>query len=234
MIDCFIDTETTGKTPTKDRVVEFAGVKYKDGLPTGEVLSILINPERAIPLDTTEIHGITDDDVKDKPRFKVVMAQILDFIRGTRVIAHNGVDFDFKILEEEFKRNDSPESLAESAGELVDSLLIARKVRPGKSASINALCKEYGVDNTKRVFHGALLDCELLAEVYKGLVRDIKEKNIDLTVDHELDFPRKNPIKRIKDGRTGIYVKVTEEQLTKHQEYMEEFLPKQTKVNASM
>ena len=167
MREIIFDTETTGLDPREDRIIEIGGVELNNHFPTGRTLHLYIRPgERAVHPDALAVHGITDDFLKDKPLFDEVVDQILEFFDGARWIAHNAT-FDMGFINAEFARL----GLEPVAGEkVVDTLAIARRKHPMGPNSLDALCKRYGIDNSHRTRHGALLDSELLAEVYIELI----------------------------------------------------------------
>ncbi len=168
-----LDTETTGLYARNgDRVVEIGCVELVDRKPTGRRLHRYLNPEREVPIEAQRIHGLTDEFLADKPKFRDVAAELADFIRDAELVIHNA-SFDMEFLNVEFGllRNPDMESARAICAAVVDTLKMARDLRPGKRNSLDALCSEYGVDNSNRQFHGALLDAELLAEVYLAMTR---------------------------------------------------------------
>jgi DNA polymerase-3 subunit epsilon len=168
-----LDTETTGLyAKNGDRVVEIGCVELVDRKPTGRRLHRYLNPEREVPMEAQRIHGLTDDFLADKPKFREVAAELADFIRDAELVIHNA-SFDMEFLNVEFGLLGQPdmESARALCGGVIDTLKMARDLRPGKRNSLDALCSEYGVDNSNRQFHGALLDAELLAEVYLAMTR---------------------------------------------------------------
>jgi DNA polymerase-3 subunit epsilon len=162
-----LDTETTGMDPTTgDKIIEIGAVEMINHIPTGKTLQLYINPEREIPADATAVHGITNEFVKDKPVFAQVYHEFLDFAKGAKLIIHNA-EFDMKFLNYELAKVGHK---ALSWGTVVDTLGMARKKFPGSPANLDALCRRFGIDNSGRTYHGALLDSELLAEVYLELL----------------------------------------------------------------
>ncbi|MBO4956929.1 MAG: DNA polymerase III subunit epsilon [Rickettsiales bacterium] len=176
---CF-DTETTGFDPfTGDRLLEIGCVELIDGKRTGNYFHEIINPERDIPEDAVKIHGISNDKVIGKPVFKDIIDKFIEFVADSPLIAHNA-PFDMKFLNYEFEL--AGYKKLENA--VIDSLLLAKEKFPGQKNNLDALCKRFNVDASARVFHGALLDAELLADVYIELNGGsqkslIDEKNID-------------------------------------------------------
>ena len=167
MKEIVLDTETTGMDPSSgDRIIEIGCVELINLIPSGKTLQIYINPERDIPAEATAVHGITDEFVKDRPVFAQVYTEFLDFIEGGRLVIHNA-EFDMKFLNWELKNVGHP---AISWSKVIDTLGMARKKFPGSPANLDALCRRFAIDNTERTYHGALLDSELLAEVYLELL----------------------------------------------------------------
>lgn len=166
MREIVLDTETTGMDPsTGDRLVEIGCVELMNLLPTGNTYHVYMNPERAIPPEATAVHGITDAFVKDKPTFGELVGGFMDFIGNDRLVIHNA-SFDVKFLNAELKMFGFP-SLDNRR--VLDTLAMARKKFPGSPANLDALCRRFGIDNSSRTYHGALLDSQLLAEVYLEL-----------------------------------------------------------------
>lgn len=168
-----LDTETTGLSARNgDRVVEIGCVELVDRKQTGQRLHHYLNPERDVPIDAQRIHGLTDDFLADKPKFRDIAAEFAAFIRDAELVIHNA-SFDMEFLNAEFGLLGVPDmaSAHSICAGVVDTLKMARDMRPGKRNTLDALCSEYGVDNSNRQFHGALLDAELLAEVYLAMTR---------------------------------------------------------------
>ena len=166
MREIVLDTETTGVNPLKgDRIAEIGCVEIFNHLPTGKNFHVYINPERDMPDEAARIHGLTNEFLADKPVFSSVVDLFLEFIGDAPLVIHNA-PFDMGFLNMELTRHgfkNLPMSRA------VDTLPMARRKFPGAPASLDALCKRFGVDNSARDYHGALLDAELLAEVYLEL-----------------------------------------------------------------
>ena len=168
MREIIFDTETTGLDNREDRVIEIGGVELENQFPTGRTLHIYINPgNRKVHPDALAIHGITDESLKDKPPFADVVDQILEFFGDARWVAHNAT-FDMGFINAEFARLGMPPIAIER---VTDTLALARRKHPMGPNSLDALCRRYGIDNSHRAKHGALLDSELLAEVYIEAVR---------------------------------------------------------------
>jgi DNA polymerase-3 subunit epsilon len=164
-----LDTETTGLDfRTGDRVVEIGCVELVGRRLTGQRFHTYLDPGRPVA-DSERIHGLSDDFLADKPKFAEVVGEFVDFIRGADLVIHNAA-FDVGFLDNELGLLDR-EDIARTCGEVIDTLRMAREIRPGKKNNLNALCNEFGVDNSGRQLHGALLDAELLAEVYLAMTR---------------------------------------------------------------
>lgn len=167
MREIVLDTETTGFDPeTGDRIVEIGAIELNRHVPTGNTYHQYINPERAMPMDAFEVHGLGDDFLADKPVFKTIAQAFVEFIGDAKLVIHNAA-FDMKFINAEL----SWAGLAQIDWErAVDTLAIARTKFPGAPASLDALCRRYGIDTSARTLHGALLDSEILADVYLELI----------------------------------------------------------------
>jgi len=162
-----LDTETTGLEPSAGhRLVEIGCVELINYIPSGRFFHTYINPEREVPKEAHNIHGLSYDFLKDHPSFKEIVHSFLEFIEEDPLVIHNA-KFDMKFLNAELERLGLPELPSSRA---IDTLAMARKKFPGSPASLDALCKKWGVDNTAREKHGALLDAELLSQVYLELI----------------------------------------------------------------
>lgn len=172
-----LDTETTGFDPrTGDRMIEVGCIEIEDLLPTGRTFHRLVNPERLIPADAIRVHGITDDKVRDAPKFAEIVIDLCDFIGDAPIIAHNA-QFDRNFIDHEFGRCGRalfPED------RWIDTLKLAQARFPGMANSLDALCKRFKVSLVERTLHGALIDARLLAEVYLEL-KGGKERRLDLS-----------------------------------------------------
>jgi len=167
MREIVLDTETTGLDPfTGDRIVEIGAVELFNHMPTGEVYHQYINPERDMPAGAFAVHGLSIEFLSDKPVFAAVAKGFLDFIKDSRLIIHNAA-FDMKFLNAELDGCSQPKI---PMGQALDTLAIARKKYAGAQNSLDALCRRFGIDNSNRTLHGALLDSEILAEVYLELI----------------------------------------------------------------
>lgn len=161
------DTETTGFDYAKgDRLIEIGAIELINHMPTGKTYHQYINPERDVPEEVVKIHGLTFDFLKDFPTFDKIADDWLDFIKDAKLVAHNA-SFDMNFVNYELKQIGKPEM---SWDDCVDTLEIARNMFPGARCSLDALCKRFEIDNSSRTFHGALLDAQLLSEVYLELL----------------------------------------------------------------
>jgi len=166
----FLDTETTGLSPESgDRVIEIGCVEMINRRLTGRHLHFYLNPQRPNHEDAVRIHGLTDEFLADKPLFSAVVDEFLDYVAGSELIIHNA-SFDIGFLNAELRRVNKG-VMADHISGVLDTLVMAREMFPGKSNSLDALCKRLEVDNTHRTLHGALMDAELLATVYINMTR---------------------------------------------------------------
>ena len=189
MKEIILDTETTGLS-VKDghRLVEIGCIELENLIPTNNRFHCYLNPERKVSEKALEVHGYTDEFLSSKKKFKEVVQEFLDFINGKRLIIHNA-EFDLSHLNNELKII-GKETLK---NEIVDTLQLARDKYPGSSLSLDALCKRYRIDNSKRVQHTALIDCDLLSKVYINLI-DQKEPTLNFnneTIDNKYQMNNK-------------------------------------------
>lgn len=167
MREIVLDTETTGFDPQSgDRIVEIGAIELIRHMPTDNVFHEYIDPERSMPQEAFEVHGLGDDFLRGKPKFKDIGQKFLDFVGDAKLVIHNAA-FDMKFLNAELKWLGLPQLPYDRA---IDTLEIARRRFPGSPASLDALCRRFGIDNGARTLHGALLDSEILAEVYLELI----------------------------------------------------------------
>ena len=167
MREIVLDTETTGFEPSEgDRIVEIGAVELIGHVPTGRTYHQYINPQRTMPKEAFEVHGLGDEFLADKPVFKDIAQDFVDFVGDAKLVIHNAA-FDMKFLNAELGWVNRPLLPMDQA---LDTLAIARRRFPGSPASLDALCRRFGIDNSSRTLHGALLDSEILAEVYLELI----------------------------------------------------------------
>lgn len=213
------DTETTGfEAEGGDRLVEIGAVELFNHMPTGKVYHQYVNPERSMPQEAFAVHGLGDEFLSDKPLFKSIAQDFIDFIGDAVIIAHNA-KFDMRFINAELKRiGKSPIPMSQS----LDTLDIARKKYPGAQNSLDALCRRFGIDNSAREKHGALLDSEILAEVYLELIGG-RQPDFALSVvgGREAETTlSKNTIQTPKQRLKSIKSKLTEDEIKAHQEFI--------------
>lgn len=161
-----LDTETTGINPKEGhRIIEIGCVELVNRKLTGNHFHVYINPERIVEQEAIEVHGITNEYLADKPLFKDVVSGFIDFIRGAQLVIHNA-PFDTGFMDHEFNKVPGLNVLTGDICTVLDTLVLARQMHPGQKNNLDALCKRYGIDNSHRELHGALLDSEILADVY--------------------------------------------------------------------
>ena len=164
-----LDTETTGLEPAEGhRIIEVACIELYDRRPTGRHFHRYVNPERAVDLAASQVHGMTAEDLSDKPRFADIADEFLGFVEGAELLIHNA-PFDVAFLDAELERIGRPR--VSELCRITDTLGMARDTHPGKKNSLDALCERYGVDHSRRTLHGALLDAQLLADVWVAMTR---------------------------------------------------------------
>lgn len=185
MRQIFLDTETTGLYPDQGhRIIEIAAVEIFNRRPTQRHFHVYINPEREIDAGAQEVHGISLDFLQDKPLFEQVAHAFIEFVQDAELVIHNA-PFDVGFLNMELSRLAMP-ALETHVSGIVDTLKMAKQARPGQRNNLDALCRHYGVDNSKRTLHGALLDAELLADVYIAMTRGQESLLMDLVTPQQL------------------------------------------------
>ena len=217
MIDIILDTETTGISVKEGhRIVEIGCIELDNLIPTKRNFHCYLNPERKVSEKALEVHGYTDDFLSDKKKFIEIADEFLSFIKDKRLIIHNA-DFDLSHLNNELKI--AGKKIIKN--KVIDTLVLARDKFPGSQISLDALCKKFRIDNSKRIHHTALIDCELLSKVYINLI-DQKEPMLDF----------KNDDKNIKDNKDQkiLYfkkvVKISKEEKENHSKFLKTFLKK--------
>ena len=216
MNEVFLDTETTGLS-FKDghKIVEIACIETKDLIPTGNIFHKLINPERSIPEEAFKVHGFSEKFLRDKVTFDKIADEFLDFIKEKKIIIHNA-SFDLGFLDGELnsiKKEKMNKKL------VIDSLEVARNKFPGVSNSLDALCRKFNIDLSRRDKHNALLDCELLREVYINML-DVREPKFNLSI-NSLD----QNIISTKEYNKKI-LPISEKEIKKHKEFKKNELKK--------
>jgi DNA polymerase III subunit epsilon len=178
----FLDTETTGLLPEDGhRIIEIGCIEMINRRFTDKRLHLYLNPERQIDVAASDVHGITLDQLQDKPKFAEVIGQITEFLNGAELIIHNA-PFDMGFLEHEFALVGQP-PLRPQVASVIDTLVMAKQMFPGKRKSLDALCDRFGISNKHRVHHGALLDAGLLAEVYLAMTQG--QDSLEIPVEDE-------------------------------------------------
>ncbi|WP_072397512.1 DNA polymerase III subunit epsilon [Hyphomicrobium sp. CS1GBMeth3] len=225
MREIVFDTETTGLDPRRgDRLIEIGCIEIVNRIPTGREFHRYINPERDVPAEAEAVHGLSTQFLLDKPLFADVAQEFLDFIAGDTLVAHNAV-FDIGFLNAELERWGHPTTI--SMSRVVDTLQLARRKHPAGPNSLDALCKRYGIDNSKRIKHGALMDSLLLADVYVEL---LGERQASLVLGGE----RASAARDATVGATALRgprpvplaARLTDEMIAAHRAFVETLGPK--------
>jgi len=216
MSEVFLDTETTGLSFNDGhKIVEIACIETNDLLPTGKVFHRLINPNRSMPNEAFKVHGFSEEFLKDKETFEKVADEFLSFINDKKIIIHNA-SFDLSFLNGELALVNKDKIDTKF---IIDSLEVARNKFPGTSNSLDALCKRFNIDLSRRTKHNALLDCELLREVYINLL-DAKEPKFKLSSSNS-----EKSINKTKDYNKAI-IEVSENEIRKHKNFLKTELKK--------
>ena len=220
MRQLILDTETTGLDPREGhRMVEFAALEMIDRKLTGKYLHLYINPERLIDEGAARIHGITDQMVADKPVFADVVEQVCEFIKDAELIIHNA-KFDLGFMDYQFNLLQKPNTQSIVAG-VIDTLMLARQKYPGSKNNLDALCDRFKVDRSGRNYHGALVDCELLAHVYLALTRE----QISLLIDEDIkqNSKKEHTFEKLDTSKLNLKLQVaTDAEIELHKNYLEQ------------
>ena len=220
MSEIFLDTETTGLSANDgDRIVEIACVETKDLIPTNRVFHKLINPQKKVSPEAFKIHGFSDDFLKGKEKFDEIVEDFLEFIKDKKLIIHNAT-FDVGFLNSELRRLNKK---IIDFKNVEDTLTLARSKFPASSNSLDSLCKRFNIDISRRTKHNALLDCELLREVYINLV-DQKEPSLSFQQREDQMFDSKT--EKSSKNREKIIVKIKPEESKRHTEFLKNELKK--------
>ncbi len=218
MRQIILDTETTGIDPKSGhRIIEIGCVEMINRRLTGNNYHQYIQPEREVPQEAIEVHGITNEFLADKPVFSAVANDFMAFIKGAELIIHNA-PFDIGFINHEFKLLDPGFGNILDCCSVIDTLEMARKKHPGQKNNLDALCKRYFIDNSKRELHGALLDSEILADVYLAMTGGQSKLSLD---SHNDDGAESNvsSIRRLEDSRPRLrVVRAAEDELKAHEE----------------
>ena len=220
MNEIFLDTETTGLSAKDgDRIVEIACIETKDLIPTNKVFHKIINPQKKVSSEAFKVHGFSDDFLKTKEKFDEVVEDFLEFIKNKKLIIHNA-PFDIGFLNTELRRANKK---ILDLKNVEDSLSLARSKFPASSNSLDNLCKRFNIDLSRRTKHNALLDCELLREVYINLV---DQKEPSLSFQQKEDQITNFEIERNSKNHEKIIVKIKPEESKRHIEFLKNELKK--------
>jgi DNA polymerase-3 subunit epsilon len=211
-----LDTETTGIDPKEGhRIIEIGCVEVVNRKLTGNHFHVYINPGRQIEQEAIEVHGITNEFLQDKPIFADVAQDFVNFIRGAQLVIHNA-PFDVGFMDHEFTMNASTSSVVtKNICDVLDTLVLARQMHPGQKNNLDALCKRYGIDNSHRELHGALLDAEILADVYLLMTGGQTKLKLASSGSTEADANAIRPIQRTINKLKVI--KATADELQQHE-----------------
>jgi DNA polymerase III subunit epsilon len=221
MLEVILDTETTGLSVSDNhRIVEIGCIELKDQIATDNIFHEYINPKRAVSPEAFKVHGYSDEFLSDKKTFSEIAEKFINFVKDKKIIIHNA-SFDLSFLNNELKLS-SLEKLDKT--NVVDTLEIARQKYPGAQNSLDALCKRFNIDNSKREKHSALVDCELLKKVYINLV-DQKEPKLNLTNSESFNETANNLLS-IKKKELRKIIKPTPDELDSHKKYLKNSLQK--------
>tara|TARA_B100000809_G_C14964224_1_gene468542 strand:+ start:65 stop:742 length:678 start_codon:yes stop_codon:yes gene_type:complete len=221
MLEVILDTETTGlSTAEKHRIVEIGCIELDNQIPTKKIFHEYLNPQRSVSEDAYKVHGYSDKFLSDKKTFSEIAENFLNFLKNKKIIIHNA-PFDLSFLNYEFKLIDRKGIDTQN---VIDTLEIARQKYPGSQNSLDALCKRFNIDNSIRKKHNALVDCQLLKEVYINLV-DQKEPKLNLENDKILDSKFEDQIYK-KKNNSKIIVKPNNDELKLHRSYLKSSLQK--------
>ena len=213
----FLDTETTGLYHAQGhRIIEIAGVELINRRLTNNHFHVYLNPDREIDEAAQEVHGITLEFLQDKPRFADIADEFLQFVAGADLIIHNA-PFDIGFLNAELSRMERP-NVEHSVLEIIDTLKLAKEMRPGQRNNLDALCRHYGIDNSSRTLHGALLDAELLADVYMSMTRGQESLMIDMMDSSPMESAGAFKLER---GKPLVVLVASEQEQAAHTEYLQ-------------
>ena len=220
MIEVILDTETTGlSTAANHRIVEIGCIELNNQIPTNKIFHSYINPQRPVSEEAYKVHGYSDKFLSDKKTFKEISEMFIDFIKDKKIVIHNA-PFDLSFLNYELKLIGKDRIVKEN---VVDTLEISRQKYPGSQNSLDALCKRFNIDNSKRTKHSALIDCELLKEVYINLV-DQKEPKLNLENLNNSNFRLEN--EEFKNNIKRKVIKPSKEEYKMHSKYLKSSLSK--------
>jgi DNA polymerase-3 subunit epsilon len=215
-----LDTETTGLEPSQGhRIIEIGCVELINRRPTGNHFHQYLQPDRNIDEGAIEVHGLTNEFLQDKPRFSDIVADYVEFVRGAELIIHNA-PFDVGFINAEFRLLKGQWKQVEDYCSILDTLMLARKMHPGQKNSLDALCKRYNIDNSQRTLHGALLDAEILADVYLAMTGG----QTSLFLDRSRDPDQRRQVQPARVDLTRQPLRIihaSAEELAEHNAYIE-------------
>ena len=217
MIEVILDTETTGLSADKDRIVEIACIELNNHIPTKNIFHTFINPEIKVSADAFNVHGYSDEFLSNKLKFREIAKNFLDFIKDKKLIIHNA-DFDLGFLNNELRRLNIKPILK---SDVVDTLQIARSKFPGVGNSLDALCKRYKINEQAREKHSALVDCHLLSKVYIELI-DKKELTLDLELSNKVN---NDQMRLNNENRRGIILPISPEKVEEYKKFLKKNVP---------
>ena len=221
MLEVILDTETTGlSTAANHKIVEIGCIELNNQIPTNKIFHTYLNPQRSVSEDALKVHGYSDKFLSNKKVFSEIAEEFLNFIEGKKLIIHNA-PFDLSFLDYELKLVNKKTI---SRKNVIDTLELARSKYPGAQNSLDALCKRFKIDNSKREKHSALVDCQLLKEVYINLL-DQKEPKLDLESKDIPDTKLNNQVNEIKNIKR-IVIKISQEELELHKKFIKTSLQK--------
>ncbi len=217
-----LDTETTGLEPKQGhKIIEIGCVELVDRKLTGNHFHVYLNPEREIDAGAIEVHGITNEFLQDKPLFKDVAKDFIEFVQGTELIIHNA-PFDIGFLNSELSQLIPAGGKMEDFCSVLDTLVLARQMFPGQKNNLDALCRRYFIDNSHRELHGALLDSEILAEVYLHMTGGQTDLGLTQKQDYLAAKRDSEGIRRLPSEREAFkIIKASEQELKNHEAYLE-------------
>jgi len=223
MRQIILDTETTGLEPTQGhKIIEIGCVEMIDRKLTGNHFHVYLNPQREIEEGAIEVHGISNEFLQDKPLFVDVVDDFIEYVADSELVIHNA-PFDIGFLNHELKQLTKPRGVMGDYCEVLDTLVLARQMHPGQKNSLDALCKRYFIDNSHRELHGALLDSEILAEVYLRMTGG----QTDLSLTHKQDYLTANRdeggIRRLPKNREPFkIIRSSSQENLAHENYLKE------------
>ena len=221
MLEVILDTETTGlSTAGNHKIVEIGCIELENQIPTNKIFHTYLNPQRAVSEDAFKVHGYSDKFLADKKVFSEIVEDFINFIEGKKLIIHNA-PFDLSFLDYELKLVNKK---AINRKNVIDTLELARLKYPGAQNSLDALCKRFKIDNSKREKHSALTDCQLLKEVYINLL-DQKEPKLNLESKDISDIKLNNQLNEIKNIKRKV-IEISKEELELHKKFIKTSLPK--------